>query len=165
MQFSSLFLFVAIAIGATNGVALSLNQRGLVNAPLPAVGAASVYSRDNLLNRAVTASSLESQASAAALTASPGLMQAQAAMSGLDVNSVTLEQMKPVIAQITSAISPASKTFTSLAAQAKTLTANSKRQGPDFNKAIDQLVIDLNKTLVTATPLVAHRESFHFHND
>jgi hypothetical protein len=160
MQFASIFVFVAIAIAATNAAALNVNQRDLIDARLSA--GKTVFSRDHVLNTrdAPTASSLESQAAAAQMSTSSGLQQAQAAMSGLDVNSVTLEQMQPIIAQITSSIAPASKSFTALAAQAKTLMANSnKRQAPpDFNRAIDVLVFDLNKTLMTATPLVAHRE-------
>jgi hypothetical protein len=156
MQISSLFVIAAIAVAATNAASLGATQRDVMSAPVAAMDRP-LFSRAVLDSRAA-ASSINSQATAAQASASSGLAQARAAMSKLNANTVTAEQLKPVIAQITSAITPASHTFTALAAQAKNANAHSKRQGPDLNKAVDTLVIDLNKTLVTLTPLVKHRE-------
>lgn len=157
MQISSLFVFAAIAVAATNAASLGATQRDLMSAPAGSAMDRPLFNRAVLDSRAA-ASSINSQATAAQASASSGLAQARAAMSKLNANTVTAEQLKPVIAQITSAITPASHTFTALAAQAKNANAHSKRQGPDLNKAVDTLVIDLNKTLVTLTPLVKHRE-------
>jgi hypothetical protein len=159
MQLSQIFVVLAIAIASTSAVAINvdMNTRAVSASPLNSLESHSVYSRSALAARANETASIESQAVATQKTASSQYQAETAELKKLDVNTVTMEQLKPIIDRITATTKTAGDKFQSLSSQAKA-AKNSKRQAL-LVPAVDQLVLDLNTVLQVVQPLVRHRES------
>lgn len=160
MQLTHIFVVVALASVSINAAAISLEKRNSLSSPLSALEESPFLRRSAVYARQATKDSIGAQAVTAQQKASSELQSETASLKSIDPNSVTIDQLKPIIAQITSTMTTAGTSFSSLSSQAKALSASSasKRQGPDFNTAIDQLVVDLNNVLEELTPLVKHRE-------
>ncbi|UZJ53752.1 hypothetical protein CBS101457_003072 [Exobasidium rhododendri] len=156
MQLSNLFVVLAIATASASAASINVNARDISVSSFGSLESHPIFSRSALAARAESSSltTYETQGAAAQKTASSQYESQTAALQKLSTSTVTEAQLKPIIAQITATTNTAGNTFQSLSTQAKA-AKNSKRQAL-LVPAVDQLVIDLNKTLTTLQPLLLH---------
>jgi len=157
MQFSQLLVVLAIAVASANAAAIGVESRAV--ASVASLEAHPVYSRSALAARAATASSItsiESKAVSVQKQASSEYKSQVASLKSLNKDTVTADELKPIIAQITATTSTAGKKMQALSSQAKA-AKNSKRQAL-LVPAVDELVVDLNNVIKELQPLLQHRE-------